>query len=128
MGINRKVRVLTNDSVIYYMKLADEYLTGERKKSFMTEVRLKHIRSVSDWTENESLTIEELTAKYANPEIDPDDIYFQIERNYALGMAAALSMSEVRIESYKMLPATLTACSIGYRSYLWNMEQSYFSG
>lgn len=101
MGINRKVRVLTNDSVIYYMKLADEYLTGERKKSFMTEVRLKHIRSVSDWTENESLTIEELTAKYANPEIDPDDIYFQIERNYALGMAAALSMSEARVESYK---------------------------
>lgn len=101
MGIDRKVRVLTNDSVIYYLKLADEYLTGERKKSFVTEVRLKHIRSVADWTENESRTIEELTEKYANPETDPEDIYFQIERNYALGMAAALSMSEARIESYR---------------------------
>jgi len=101
MGIDRKVRVLTNDSVIYYLNIADKYLTGERKKSFITEVHLKHIRSVSDWTENESRTIEELTAKYTNPEANQEDIYFQIERNYALGMAAALSMSEARVESYK---------------------------
>lgn len=101
MGIDRKVRVLTNDSVIYYLNIADKYLTGERKKSFITEVHLKHIRSVSDWTENESQTIEELTAKYTNPEADQEDIYFQIERNYALGMAAALNRSEARVESYK---------------------------
>ena len=31
MNINRKERVLTNDSVIYYLKLADKYLTGERR-------------------------------------------------------------------------------------------------
>lgn len=38
LGIDRKVRVLTNDSVTHFLKLADEYLTGERKKSFITEV------------------------------------------------------------------------------------------
>ncbi len=101
MGIDRKVRVLTNDSVVYYLGLADEYLTGERKKSFITEVHLKHIRSITDWTVDESRTIEELTKKYTDPEENQEDIYFQIERNYALGLAAALTISEARIESYK---------------------------
>ena len=101
MGIDRKVRVLTNDSVIHYLNLAERYLTGERKKSFVTEVHLKHIRSVSDWTEDESRTIEELTNKYTDPKEDQGDIYFQIERNYALGMAAALTISETRIEAYQ---------------------------
>lgn len=101
MVIDRKVRVLTNDSVIHFLNLADKYLTGERKKSFITEVRLKHIRSVSDWTDDESRTIEELTDKYTNPKENQEDIYFQIERNYALGMAAALTISETGIESYK---------------------------
>lgn len=101
MGIDRKVRVLTNDSVIYYLGLADKYLTGERKKSFITEVHLKHIRSISDWTDDEGRTIDELTRKYTNPEENQEDIYFQIERNYALGMAATLTISETRIESFK---------------------------
>lgn len=101
MNINRKERVLTNDSVIYYLKLADKYLTGERKKSFITEVHLKNIRSIADWTENEGQTIEYLTKMYTDPEENQEDIYFQIERNYALGMAATLTISETRIESYK---------------------------
>lgn len=101
MNIDRKVRVLTNDSVIQYLQLANKYLTGERKKSFVTEVNLKHIRSTADWTENESRTIEELTKKYTDPKENQADIYFQIERNYALGMAAALTISETRVESYK---------------------------
>lgn len=101
LEIDRKVRVLTNDSVNYYLQLADKYLTGERKKSFVTEVHLKHIRSLTDWTENESQTIEDLTHKYTDPNENQSDIYFKIERNYALGLAAALSISEARIEAYK---------------------------
>lgn len=101
MGIDRKVRVLTNDSVIHYLQLADKYLTGQRKKSFITEVHLKHIRSVADWTNDESRTIEELTLKYTDPQKNQEDIYYQIERNYALGMAAALNISETTIEAYK---------------------------
>lgn len=101
MNINRKERVLTNDSVIYYLKLADKYLTGERKKSFITEVHLKNIRSIADWTDNEGQTIEYLTKMYTDPEENQEDIYFQIERNYALGMATTLTISETRIENYK---------------------------
>lgn len=101
LGIDRKVRVLTNDSVLHYLNLAERYLTGERRKSFVTEVHLKHIRSISDWTDDESQTINELTRKYADPKENPKDIYFQIERNYALGMAAALNISEVRLEAFK---------------------------
>lgn len=101
LGIDRKVRVLTNDSVLHYLNLAERYLTGERRKSFVTEVHLKHIRSISDWTDDESRTINELTKKYADSKENPKDIYFQIERNYALGMAAALSISETRLEAYK---------------------------
>lgn len=101
MNINRKERVLTNDSVIYYLKLADKYLTGERKKSFITEVHLKNIRSIADWTENEGQTIEYLTKRYTDPEENQEDIYFQIERNYALGMATTLTISEIRTENYK---------------------------
>lgn len=101
LGIDRKVRVLTNDSVLHYLNLAERYLTGERRKSFVTEVYLKHIRSISDWTDDESRTINELTKKYADSKENPKDIYFQIERNYALGMAAALSISETRLEAYK---------------------------
>lgn len=101
LGIDRKVRVLTNDSVLHYLNLAERYLTEERRKSFVTEVHLKHIRSISDWTDDESRTINELTKKYADSKENPKDIYFQIERNYALGMAAALSISEVRLEAFK---------------------------
>lgn len=101
MNINRKERVLTNDSVIYYLKLADKHLTGERKKSFITEVHLKNIRSIADWTDNEGQTIEYLTKMYTDPEENQEDIYFQIERNYALGMATTLTISETRIENYK---------------------------
>lgn len=101
LGIDRKVRVLTNDSVIHFLKLADKYLTGERKKSFITEVHLKHIRSVADWTNDENRTITELSEKYTDSEVNQEDIYFQIERNYALGMAASLSISETGIEAYK---------------------------
>ena len=101
MNINRKERVLTNDSVIYYLKLADKHLTGERKKSFITEVHLKNIRSIVDWTDNEGQTIEYLTKMYTDPEENQEDIYFQIERNYALGMATTLTISETRIENYK---------------------------
>lgn len=101
LDIDRKVRVLTNDSVNHYLQLANKYLTGERKKSFVTEVHLKHIRSIADWTDNESRTIEELTGKYTDPKENQTDIYFQIERNYALGMAAALTISETRVEAYK---------------------------
>lgn len=101
MGVDRKVRVLTNDSILYYLKLADEHLTGERKKSFVAEVHLRHIRSVSDWTDDENRTIEELTEVYANTNKTQEDLYFQIERNYALGMAAALTISEARTEAYK---------------------------
>lgn len=101
MGIDRKKRVLTNDSVIYYLEMADEVLTGERKRSFVTEVHLRHIRSISDWTKNESQTIEELTARYAESDENPDDIYFQIERYYALGMAATLSITDNIADGYK---------------------------
>ncbi len=101
MAINRKKRVLTNDSVIYYLKLADEVLTGERKRCFITEVRLRHIRSVADWTEDENQVIEQLSAQYTNPNENPEDIYFQIERNYALGMAAAMGISDNGTDSYK---------------------------
>ena len=101
MNINRKERVLTNDSVIYYLKLADKYLTGERKMSFITEVHLKNIRSIADWTDNVGQTIEYLTKMYTDPEENQEDIYFQIERNYALGMATTLTISETRIENYK---------------------------
>lgn len=101
LGIDRKERVLTNDSVIHFLKLADKYLTGERKKSFVTEVHLKHIRSVADWTDDENRTIAELTEKYTDSEVNQEDIYFQIERNYALGMAASLTISETGIEAYK---------------------------
>lgn len=101
MSINRKKRVLTNDSVIYYLKLADEVLTGERKRSFITEVHLRHIRSVADWTENENQLIEQLSAKYNKSNENSEDIYFQIERNYALGMAAALGISDNGADSYK---------------------------
>lgn len=101
MGIDRKKRVLTNDSVIYYLKVADELLTGERKRSFITEVHLRHIRSISDWTMDESKIIEELTSRYNNPNEKSDDIYFQIERNYALGIAAALSISDNSSDTYK---------------------------
>lgn len=101
LGIDRKERVLTNDSVIHFLNLADKYLTGERKKSFVTEVHLKHIRSVADWTDDENRTIAELTEKYTDSEVNQEDIYFQIERNYALGMAASLTISETGIEAYK---------------------------
>lgn len=101
MTINRKKRVLTNDSVIYYLKLADEVLTGERKRSFITEVRLRHIRSIADWAEDENQVIEQLSAKYTNPKENTDDIYFQIERNYALGMAAALNISDNGVDVNK---------------------------
>lgn len=101
MGIDRKKRLLTNDSVIYYLKIADEHLTGERKRSFNTEVRLRHIRSTADWSKDENKCIEELTAMYPDPNEYSDDIYFQIERNYALGMAAALSMSDINTETYQ---------------------------
>lgn len=101
LGIDRKERVLTNDSVIHFLNLADKYLTGERKKSFVTEVHLKHIRSVADWTDDENRTITELTEKYTDSEVNQEDIYFQIERNYALGMAASLTISETGIEAYK---------------------------
>lgn len=101
LGIDRKERVLTNDSVIHFLNLADKYLTGERKKSFVTEVHLKHIRSVADWTDDENRTITELTEKYTDSEVSQEDIYFQIERNYALGMAASLTISETGIEAYK---------------------------
>lgn len=101
MAINRKKRVLTNDSVIYYLNLADKVLTGERKRSFITEVRLRHIRSIADWTEDENQIIAQLSAKYTNPNENPEDIYFQIERNYALGMAAALGISDYGVDAYK---------------------------
>lgn len=101
LGIDRKERVLTNDSVIHFLNLADKYLTGERKKSFVTEVHLKHIRSVADWTDDENRTITELTEKYTDSEVNQENIYFQIERNYALGMAASLTISETGIEAYK---------------------------
>ncbi|WP_300699663.1 HAMP domain-containing sensor histidine kinase [Bacteroides sp.] len=101
MSINRKKRVLTNDSVIYYLNLANEVLTGERKRSFIAEVRLRHIRSIADWTEDENQVIEQLSAKYNNSNENPEDIYFQIERNYALGMAAALGISNNGVDTYK---------------------------
>lgn len=101
MSINRKERVLTNDSVIYYLKIAEQTLTGERKRSFITEVHLRHIRSIADWTKDENQIIEELSVKYTNSTANPDDVYFQIERNYALGMAAALSISDSDVSTYK---------------------------
>ncbi len=101
MGIDRRERVLTNDSVIYYLGLADKVLTGERKRSFITEVRLRHIRSIADWVRDERQIIEELTAMYTNSDENLKDIYFQIERNYALGMADALSISDHNIDSYR---------------------------
>lgn len=100
MGIDRKKRVLTNDSVIYYLKVADETLTGQRKRSFITEVRLRHIRSTADWTMDESRIIEELTTRYINPNENKEDIYYQIERNYALGMAAALGISDSSVDAF----------------------------
>lgn len=101
MDIDRKQRVLTNDSVIYYLNIANETLTGERKRSFITEVHLRHIRSIADWAKDESQVIEKLTTKYANPNENPEDIYFQIERNYALGMAAGLGISDNGVDTYK---------------------------
>ena len=101
MSVDRKNRVLTNDSVIRYLKLAETHLTGERKRSFITEVSLRHIRSLADWAKSESDVIEELSARYTSASDKSNDIYFQIEGNYALGMAAALTMSETHIDTYK---------------------------
>lgn len=56
---------------------------------------------MADWTNDENRTITELTEEYTDSEVNQEDIYFQIERNYALGMAASLSISETGIEAYK---------------------------
>ena len=101
MGVDRKERVLTNSSIIYYLTIAEKNLTGERKRSFITEVHLRHIRSTADWTKDENQVIEEFTSKYNSSNEHSEDIYFQIERNYALGMAAALSISDTGLESCK---------------------------
>ena len=102
MGINRKNRRLTNDSVKYYLEIAGKNLTGQWKKSFITEVRLMNIRSISDWESDENKIISELTTPYSKDQYEKqNDIYYQIEYNYALGMAATLTISENDQDSYK---------------------------
>lgn len=101
MGVDRKERLLTHDSIIYYLGVADRELKGERKQSFITEVHLRHIRSIAEWGADENEIIEELTTKYTNSNQPNSDIYFEIEKNYALGMATALGFSDGSSDGFK---------------------------
>lgn len=136
MDVNRKNRRLTNDTVIKYLEIAEKNLTGQWRKSFITEVHLMHIRSMANWITDENKIISELTAPYTNIEKNENDIYYQIEYNYALGMSASLTISEIDKDSYKKalryfdsLVDLLQKIPIEYRAqiFFWVNEDIYLA-
>lgn len=94
MKVDRSVRSFTNDSVIHYLQLAEKHLTGEYRKSFITEVHIRQIRNAVDWTENEKRTISDIMDRYTASGKDKQDIYNQIEHEYAMGKTTSLMLSD----------------------------------
>lgn len=137
MDINRKNRRLTNDSVKYYLEIAEKNLTGQWKKGFITEVHLMNIRSIADWLDDENKIISELTSSYSDEHKKKQkDIYYQIEYNYAFGMANALMISETNEDYHKnslryfdRLVYLLQQVPIEYRAqiFFWVNENIYLA-
>lgn len=96
MAVDRSVRSFTNDSVMRYLKIAEENLTGEYQQSFITEVHLRQIRHAIDWTEDEEKTTADIMERYTVLGNEEEDIYKQIECEYALGKITGLMMSAWR--------------------------------
>lgn len=94
MSIDRHERNLSNDSIIHYLEIAEKNLKGEMKESFITEVHLRHIRSIVDWANDEDKVISDLMKQYTTPKECGNNIYYQIEREYALGMSSSLMISD----------------------------------
>lgn len=96
MEVDKRVRSFTNDSVVRYLQIAEKHLTGENKKSFMTEVHLRQIRQAVDWTEDEEKTTADIMKRYTVLGKEKEDIYHRIEREYALGKITGLMISTWR--------------------------------
>lgn len=94
MSVDREDRVLTNDSIAHYMKLAEELLTGEWKDALMIEIRIRSIRSMIDWTTDETQMVSTIMKQYTDSVKVQDNIYKQIEREYALGKSSSFIHSE----------------------------------
>lgn len=100
MAVDKRVRSFTNDSVVRYLQIAEQNLSGENRKSLITEIHLKQIRQAVDWTDNEEKTIAYITERYTTPGSGKEeDIYHQIEREYALGKITGLMISSWRFNS-----------------------------
>lgn len=102
MAVDKHVRSFTNDSVARYLQIAEQHLTGENRKSLMTEIHLKQIRQAVDWTDDEEKTIADITARYTTSgKGKEEDVYHQIEREYALGKITGLMISSWRLNAFE---------------------------
>lgn len=93
MAVDRRVRSFTNDSVVHYLEIAEEHLTGEYQKSFLAEVHLRQIRHAIDWTEDEEKTTSYIMERYTALGKGEEDVYHRIECEYALGKITGFMMS-----------------------------------
>lgn len=124
MAVDRRVRSFTNDSVVRYLKIAEENLTGEYKKSFITEVHLRQIRHAIDWTEDEEKTTSYIMERYTALGKGAEDLYNQIECEYAMGKITSFMMSGWQHNAQKAqhyfdhLLALLEQLPVEYRAHL----------
>lgn len=100
MAVDKRVRSFTNDSVARYRQIAEENLTGANKRCFLTEIHLKQIRQAVDWTDDEEKALSDIMARYTTSgKSEEEDIYHQIEREYALGKITGLMISSWRVNA-----------------------------
>lgn len=135
MAVDKRVRSFTNDSVARYLQIADQHLSGENRKSLMTEIHLKQIRQAVDWTDNEEKTIADITARYTTSDSSKEeDIYHQIEREYAMGKITGLMISSWRLNSFEAqvyfdnLLALLRKLPVQYRAnIIFDIADNFFA-
>lgn len=85
MRVDITDRVFTNDSIARYREIAEKHLTGEWKRCFLTEMRMRQVRSMADWSSDEEKATREIMQMYTATPPKNGDIYDQIEHEYALG-------------------------------------------
>lgn len=94
MGVNKEERVITNDSVAHYIKLAETYLSKEWKDCLIAEIRIRGLRCMIDWDTDEEKIVSTIMNQYTDSIKNQNDIYAQIEREYAFGKSYSSIRSE----------------------------------
>lgn len=134
MAVDKSVRSFANDSIVRYLEIADEHLTGEYKKSFMTEVHLRQIRHIIDWTENEEEVTSYIMERYTTLGEAQEDIYRRIECEYAMGKLTSFMMSSWRHNAkdaqyyFDNLLVLLEKLPVEYRAHImFSMVDNFFA-